>query len=196
MVKFDFLQGQVVPQRDTAKKLVRKTINRQLQQTIKRAHSQLKHYISQIHFNEFFHEGHGKYYFTPVRSMLDLNNLPRGFRHVVVDDTTEFIEETIGDKHVYYRILYTRSHVRRIPKEANVSHFIVFYRESKEHPIVFANEKYSTWILPVNEDFTIFRGKQSHAHLYDEHLGVTYFLFRPPPIQSQKPKRQLQQQKS
>jgi hypothetical protein len=121
------------------------------------------------------------YYFAPRRLELRLDALPTGFRYISRDATTHFLEETIGTKVVLYRIVpeYT---IPRFPEEDNVSSFVVFYQRDPTQPHIVANETYSTWIVPLNRDFTLIPSDRNHFHLLDEHMDVTYIMSKLPPL--------------
>lgn len=186
-VGFDFLQGTIVKQRQGKfKQPVTVSYNTQLHRMVQKNRQHIDTF-STIHLNMIYSTTRDLFYLTPARLELDISNLPSHFEYIVSDDGHEFLQETIRDKRVLYRISQKRQ-LQRYTKQEGVSSLIVFFKEG-EHKL-FTNENYSTWIekSQVQNDFTII-SRKGMFFLWDEHCDLSYHVSQYHPPESRRKKR-------
>ena len=69
------------------------------------------------------------------------------------------------------RCIYFRHGIQS--KNRGRSRFLIHTRHG-----AIANDRYTTWIVPMNRDFTLVPRNRQEIYLLDEHLGVTYIVYK------------------
>lgn len=173
MVKFEEEQGEIVPQRENAIPLMMTGSNVSLRRLIHNNWEQIRRRVSRIRLQKVHSRRMKLDYIVPQYLELDLTRLPSSFRYLA---DTGLLEETIDSTNVIYYRIVQQKEIPRFPRQEGISSLVVFYQPNHSSPIIRANESYSTWIVPLNEDFTLIRRDSSSMYLLDEHLEVNFLL--------------------